>query len=33
MECLEIIEVGLQAKEVKSGCCLSDVWVVDPIDL
>ena len=33
MEELDIVAAGLKAKDVKSACCLSDVWVVDPADL
>lgn len=30
---LEIIENSKDVAEVKTGCCVSDVWYVDPVDL
>lgn len=30
---LEVIDSSKEAKEIKVGCCTSDVWFVDPMDV
>lgn len=33
MDEIEIVKTGLRAEEVKSSCCASDIWVIDPLGL